>query len=69
MYTKSKWIRGRSGLFILSSFSYPSSDYKLYNGCDTAIGLELAEAFLANVDRKGKTSDSFHVLEVATLPK
>ena len=27
--------------------------YTLYNACDTAIGLELEEAFFANVGRKG----------------
>ena len=30
-----------------------SGPYKFYNACDTAIGLELEEAFLANVGRKG----------------
>ena len=29
-----------------------SRPYKLYNACDTAIGLELEEAFLADVGRK-----------------
>ena len=31
-----------------------SRPYKLYNACDTTIGLELEEAFLANVGRKGR---------------
>ena len=33
-----------------------SSHYKLYNACDTAIGLELEleDTFLANVGRKGR---------------
>ena len=31
-----------------------SRPYKLHNACDTAIGLELEEAFLANVGRKGR---------------
>ena len=30
---------------------------KLYNACDTAIGLEFEEAFSANVDQKGKKLD------------
>ena len=30
-----------------------SRPYKFYNACDTASGLELEEAFLANVGRKG----------------
>ena len=30
-----------------------SRPYKFYNACDTAIGLELEDTFLANVGRKG----------------
>ena len=29
-------------------------NYKLYNACDMAFGLEFEEAFLANVERTGK---------------
>ena len=31
-----------------------SRPYMLYNACDTAIGLELEEAYLANVGHKGR---------------
>ncbi|KAK2187341.1 hypothetical protein NP493_169g04025 [Ridgeia piscesae] len=36
-----------------------SRTYTLYNACDTAIGLELEEAFFANVGRKGRDVGSY----------
>ena len=38
-----------------------SRPYKLYNACNTAIGLELEEAFIANVGRKGRDVGSIQV--------
>ena len=38
---------------------------KLYDARDTAIGLELEEAFILNVGRKEETSDSIQVNEAA----
>jgi hypothetical protein len=42
---------------------------KLINACDTAIGLEFEEAFLAKVDRKGKSSHWNQVEETAVTSK